>query len=157
MYWNSMWASSINFNKLLLKDFFFKTFFESFFLHFLSSNFFFVSKHFDKNQPNVREFWRDWTQKIEVNNFKKIREYLYENSSNIYVGKVHILIFNGWCIMLISAYNPIKNFVENTNTKNYHQNTDDSFYISNYSQNLFFLKKNLKTFINFKKFSFDYF
>lgn len=83
------------YNRFLLKDLFFKTFFRDFFTFFLSLNFFFISRHFEKNVTNVRLKLNYLQQFDNIPAMRFIRDYMEENMEEIYTGKIHLLSYTG--------------------------------------------------------------
>lgn len=90
-----MWTNTIMYNRLLLKDLFFKTFFRDFFTFFLSLNFFFVSEQFEKNLLNVRPKLHYLQQFDDIPAMRFVRDFMEENMEEIYTGKIHLLSYNG--------------------------------------------------------------
>lgn len=133
-----------------MRDFFFKKFFDNFFHLFFSLNFFFYTKNFENNFPDVREVYENSFYKLDLESLTKIHDTSIINQNEVYTGRTAIYSYNDWYIISLYAYYSMYITPE-------YENEDVAYSVNNYTTVLNFLHKNRFFFKKINKLKINFF
>jgi hypothetical protein len=159
MYWNNMWDNINNYSKFFLKSLFFNSIFFNFFNFYLSLNFFFYTFFFEQNLRNARIGYFSKLKNIDLSKIHKPNKFYQTNVSDALAGRIRILVFSNWYIIITHLYLSEAPLDESSEEEeggfiphSYTENTK----INNYIQSYVFYKNNLLYTNPFNKFYFNY-
>lgn len=134
MFWNSMWDNKNNYSKYLQKDFFIKSFINSFFSDYLFNQFFYK---FKKTDFNISSINNNYNFNILNKNNSYIYNYIDSNSySYINVSKIWLFKYQNWVVIYFYIFSKENSFFLNKN--NFSENNICFYnYLNNYYVNLY--------------------
>lgn len=125
LYWNTMWNDKLNYTKKLKEDIFINMFFFLIFKKITSQTNVLKIKYFQNLLKNSNNFYKIST-KFSFYKLLKNKISFFKKNKASYMGKIWVLRFNTWLILLISYYVPQLTIKLLTNKNN--SNKDKMFY-----------------------------
>ena len=121
LYWNTMWNDKLNYTKKLKEDIFINMFFFLIFKKITSQTNVLKIKYFQHLLKNSNNFYKIST-KFSFYKLLKNKISFFKKNKASYMGKIWVLRFNTWLILLISYYVPQLTIKLLTNKNNSNKN-----------------------------------